>query len=274
MAWRVNEGERVALGDILAEIETDKAVTELESTASGVVLKLLMPADALVQTGELLAYIGEPGETLPEEQTAGELPAAPAPLPEEAVTTPTAERHFVPVAPVVRNLARELGVELAAVRGSGHGGVITREDVQRAQHAAPAAAAEEYLTRKQAAVARAVTQSWQEIPHIYFSAVVDMTAARRLRANAEAAGGKVSFDAIFLKALAAAINSFPIFSARLDGERIVRTAGICLAVAISVENDLYLPVISDVERKALAVVQRELADSPRRRAPARCARNN
>lgn len=147
-AWRVREGEAVKRGMVLADIETDKAVAELESTAEGVLLKHVVPAGEVVSTGEILAYIGEPGEALPSEHRGEERSEASSPLPVIAVIpsatpapatkidipsrAPAAPGESPRVSPVVRNLAAKLGVDLTKVEGTGAGGMITREDVMRA----------------------------------------------------------------------------------------------------------------------------------------------
>ena len=146
--WLVKEGEPVQRGMALAEIETDKAVAELESTAEGVLLKQVVPAGAVVATGEVLAYIGQPGESIPAGTVASE-PRAATPAPPKTVAPPAAAlipnaglppasvppvaRSAARVSPVVRNLAAKLGVDLAKVEGTGAGGTITRDDVLRAK---------------------------------------------------------------------------------------------------------------------------------------------
>ena len=146
--WRVKEGEAVKRGMVLAEIETDKAVAELESTAEGVLLKHVVPAGEVVSTGEILAYVGQAGESVPTEQPDEPRAAKPAASPPKAMPPATAPQPATKseasprpatapggsprVSPVVRNLAAKLGVDLTKVAGSGAGGMITREDVMRA----------------------------------------------------------------------------------------------------------------------------------------------
>jgi pyruvate dehydrogenase E2 component (dihydrolipoamide acetyltransferase) len=164
---------------------------------------------------------------------------------------------------MVRNLAAKIGVDLASLRGTGAGGMITREDVLNAKNAAPsapaAAEAGEQTSRGQAAVARAVTRSWKETPHLYVSMSIDMTAAVKARGDKNAQGIRPSFDAIFLKAMATAIGAVPLFAARWEGERVVKTPGINIALAVSSGNDLFLPVIRDVNVKTLETLQTEIA---------------
>lgn len=260
LAWRVQEGEQVKRGQVLADIETDKAVAELESTAEGVLLRHMVQAGVMAQTGETLAYVGQPGEAVPDGAAA---PAASGGSQSATVTAPahSTASSQVParVSPVVRNLAAKLGVNIAAIAGTGVGGVITREDVMKASRTKPGVpAAGEAALRGQAAVARAVTKSWQEIPHLYVSMTIDVTAAVKIRAAAESKSARPSFDAIFLKALAQAVAAFPLFASRWESERAVKTPGIHIALALGFGNDLFLPVIRDVDRKSLAAVQAEI----------------
>ncbi|MGD1101073.1 MAG: biotin/lipoyl-containing protein [Terriglobia bacterium] len=142
LAWKVKEGDFVKRGDVLADIETDKAVAELESTAEGVLLQCRVLAGAIARTGEVLAYVGQPGEAIIVD--VGGMPAGEDPYQRKAGghgempmgTTPSGPLR---VSPIVRNLATKLGVDLQQVKGTGAGGVITREDVQRAHGAASAA---------------------------------------------------------------------------------------------------------------------------------------
>ncbi len=262
MSWRVSEGDMVAQGDELADIETDKAVTALESTAKGVVLRLCCAAGDLVHTGDVLAYIGQAGETIEEEQ-----PKTTAVTPvTSAASAPSPPAKAVAVAPVVRNLAAKMGVDLAALSGTGQGGAITREDVMRAAReispipAIEAPPAGTPLSRGQAAVARAVAKSWSEIPHFSVTASIDMVAAKQRRADSAAAGRKLSYDAIVLKAMGQALETMPGLAATLDGERVIPAPGINLALAIDVHGELFLPVVCEVNRKSLAVIQAEIEE--------------
>jgi pyruvate dehydrogenase E2 component (dihydrolipoamide acetyltransferase) len=268
LCWRVQKGAAVKRGDILADIETDKAVAELESTAEGVLLQLVVKAGDMAHTGDILAYVGKPGEAVP---------AGP-----ETLSTPAAALSHGPAAPVaspsnveqgpsvrissmVRNLAAKLGVDLARVVGTGSGGVITREDVQRTRRelVAPATATAppvEHLSRAQAAVARAVQKSWKEIPHLSITASIDMTAVQEMRAKREVAGVRLSYDAIFLKAMARAAAEVPLVAAKLDGEKVVHPQGVHIALAVGLDNALHMPVVRDVAQKDIATVQIEIAE--------------
>lgn len=286
--WLVAEGATVARGEVLAEIETDKATVELESTAEGVLLRLVAEAGKVAHRGDILAYVGRPGEAAPEEAQVVSAPIGARGLERTSESAPTGERGAgkpVRVSPVVRNLAAKLGVDLDTVQGTGQGGIITREDVLGASRdrvpvvtppaPAPPTKGEERacapplfpgevtwaeLPRAQGGVARAVTRSWQQIPHLRISAAIDMTAAEDLRAQSETDGAKISYDALFLKALAHAIKAVPLVAARLEGERILWPSGVHIALVVGFEEDLLLPVIRDVDQKNLAALQAEIAD--------------
>jgi pyruvate/2-oxoglutarate dehydrogenase complex dihydrolipoamide acyltransferase (E2) component len=136
LAWKVKEGDFVKRGDVLADIETDKSVAELESTAEGVLLQCRVLAGATVRTGEILAYVGQAGEAIvpdvPEAPVAAESrpPKAPAPAEAPIRAEPSGASR---ISPMVRNLATKLGVDLQQVKGTGPGGIITREDVHGAR---------------------------------------------------------------------------------------------------------------------------------------------
>ena len=263
MSWMVNEGDTIALGDPLAEIETDKAVTLLESPAKGVLLKQVAVAGTIVHTGDIVAYVGVAGEVIADDLPEQTAPAAATQV-VEAPVQPGGKSSLV--APVVRNLAAKLGVDLALVQGTGVNGVITREDVMRTSKGgvvtmpAPAAIGER-LSRGQVVVARNVVKSWTEIPHLYMSASVDMTAAQRVREESAKAGKKISYDALILQAMAKAIMAMPLIGSKLDGERIIPMKGLHLALAIGIENELFLPVIRDIDKKSLPALQDEINET-------------
>ena len=102
-------------------------------------------------------------------------------------------------------------------------------------------------------------KSWREVPQFSMSITLDMTAAQRIRAQSEAEGQRPSYDAIFLKAMAGAIAAVPLMAAKLEGERVVRPQGTHIALAVAFENELFLPVIRDVERKDLRCLSSEIA---------------
>ena len=233
--WLIEPGGSVERGSLLAEVETDKAATELESAAEGVLLKQCVAAGEVAEAGQVIAWVGKAGEAAPEEEEkrgGGE----------------------ARIAPVVVNLAKKLGVDVRQVKGTGERGAVTREDVLRAARGPAAAPEGEELGAAQAAVARAVGKSHAEIPHLRIAALIDMTAARRWR---EAGAG---YDAIFVKAMAKAQEAVPAFGRRLEGQRLIAAGGVHIAVAVGFGEELVLPVVRDADKKSVGEIQREIEE--------------
>lgn len=248
VGWLKKEGEYVKRGEPLCEVETDKAVIELESVAEGVLLKQLTPADTEIDQGTIIAYIGRAGEAVPDLAQAGP-PAQQSKA--EAKTTP-AHANDAKVPLIIRNLARRFGVDVSKLTGTGAGGRITREDVMAAKNSGGLKAGDS-LSRNQSAVARRVAASQREIPPIHMVAQIEM--ARVIKARQE--NGKMPFDVFFIFALARIARDFPNFLARLDGENIVRSAAVNIACAMDLNNELFTPVIKEADKKTLAEIGRE-----------------
>jgi pyruvate dehydrogenase E2 component (dihydrolipoamide acetyltransferase) len=255
VTWLVSEGATVERGEPIAEVETDKATSELESVAGGTVLKHMVEEGAEVTQGSILAYVGEAGEEIPHVEPEPEAAREPEPGPRHAAIE-SAPR----VAPVVRNLARRLGVDLAECEGTGAGGAITREDVQRAARGSetPEPRPGEQLGRRQAAVAQAVAQSLRETPHLRLETSVDMTRVEQLRSQEKDQGREIGYDAIFLRAMALALPECPMLAAHLEAGKVVRAEGVHLALAVSSGDDLLLPVLRDVDTKSIRVIEDEV----------------
>lgn len=257
--WLVKVGDSVKRGDLLCEVETDKAVSELESIAEGTVLKLLAEPGTEIQQGTTVAYVGQPGEALEnagrKTQDVGQKPAASSPRPE-------APPQQVTVPPVVRNLAQKAGVDLSRVTGTGPGGRITREDVLRAKGAGPPPAAlpaGKVLPPIQVTVGRRVSRSHREIPPISLTAHIDMTGILRLRKGIEKkAGQKPSFDAFFVMAAATTMRKFAHFRSRLDQEHVIESDASNIGVAIGVDQQLFVPVVHGADVKGLSTIDAEI----------------
>jgi len=254
--WLVKVGDTVRRGDLLCEVETDKAVSELESIAEGTVLKLLAEPGTEIQQGTTVAYVGQPGEALEnagrKTQDAGQKPAVSSPRPE-------ASPQQVTVPPVVRNLAQKEGVDLSRVTGTGPGGRITSDDVRRAKAAGPAPAKGKPLPANQVAVGRRVSRSHREIPPISLTAHIDMTGILRLRKGIEKkAGQKPSFDAFFVMAAAITMRKFAHFRSLLDQEHVIESDASNIGVAIGVDRQLFVPVVHGADVKGLSTIDAEI----------------
>ena len=254
--WLKAEGEAVAFGEPLLEVETDKGVNEVEAMAAGVLLKRLAAEGTKVAAGDVIAWIGAAGEAVP---SAANGPARPenAPGPavrERSATSPTAQKG---IPPSLRLLAKKRGVDLAAVSGTGPGGAVTREDILLAvKQPGAGAPVRPRLSGGQAVVARKVAKSWAEKPVYHVSMRVDMSRTQSFRA-----ANPVSYDAIFVRALGMAVAELPVFRSHLEGEQIVEAADIAVAVSVAVEEDLYAPVLRAADSRSVAEISRELAEA-------------
>lgn len=305
--WVAQPGQAVAVGDVLAEIETEKAVVEYAAEVAGTVGQLLVPTGETIDVGAPIAVILEAGEgedaIAPALAAAGASPApttTPAgtePEPVPAAQNPSAEASVassppeVPASvapagaaasgrlaasPIVRRLARERGIDLARVTGTGPGGRIVRRDldgVTATAAAAPAPASTpsavpggavgtpEKLTGMRKAIARRLTESKTTVPHFYVTAHcrVDRLLALRAQVN-EAAPRKVSVNDFVLKAVAGALVDVPAANAIWGGDHILRYSGVDVAVAVAVEGGLLTPVLRGVEGLTLVQVSDAVAE--------------
>jgi len=261
--WLKKEGDPVQRGEALCEVETDKATSELESVAEGILLKQIMAAGTVVQVGQVIAYIGSSGEALPAEGQ-GENRAEAAAAPPESLESSAADTPKISL--MIRNFAQRAGVALSKVKGTGPQGQILREDVLRAKQEGgesrlpPSKPSSMVLSKNQLGVARTITRSWNEIVPINLWGTIRMTAALSLRQrHQEQTAEKLSFDAIFLYAAGQAMKEYPRFQAYYEEEKIIAGAGINVAVAVSVGEDLYIPVIPAADTKQIVQIHEELS---------------
>jgi len=269
VAWRKKPGDAVKRGDIVAEVETDKGVIEVEIFTDGVIERLLVEPGAEVPVGTPLATIREEG--IAEKPTPRIPPPAPRtpPVPAAQLLPPTppapAGAGRPRASPAARELARTLGIDLATVHGTGPGGAVTREDVDRAGAfgAAPAPAVDR-ATRMRQAIAAAMSRSKREIPHYYLATTIDLHAALTWLAERNAARPvteRLLPGVLFLKAVALALREVPELNALWVGDRAVPSASVHLGVAISLRGGgLVAPAIHDADRKGLDELMRDLGD--------------
>ncbi len=258
LAWYVDVGERVGLDEPLVEVETDKAVVDIPAPFAGVVLHHGAAAGDVIEVDALLVVVGEAGETW--EPGAGAQPtvsgdAAPivGTLDEAPATVTSAGTDEVAALPKVRRLARDLGVDLALVNGSGVGGRVTEEDVRRAMttDAGPTERVPMSPTRK--SIADHLSRSWHEIPHvtIYDAADAEPLLARR------AAGGKPLLEAMLIAALVPVLGDHPDFNAAIAGDDILYRKYYDIGVAVDTPAGLMVAVVRDAAGKSVAELDAE-----------------
>lgn len=291
--WLVAVGQSIAIGDPIAEIETEKAVVEYAAEVEGVLSQLLAEAGTTIAVGEPIAVVLAPGETASTSDfgPGGQpdlLTEAVARDPESAapvVEAPAADAPAVTngrrlfATPLVRKLAKEKGIDLGTVTGTGPGGRIVRRDLDVLPIAAaaekPVAAPSripekpvettEYtdtpLTGMRKAIARRLTESKTTVPHFYVTADCRVDALLELRRSVNDAGTvKVSVNDFVLKAVAGALVEVPAANSIWNTDSIRTFAGVDIAVAVAVEGGLLTPVLRSVESLPLSSISTQIAD--------------
>ncbi|RJQ12582.1 MAG: 2-oxo acid dehydrogenase subunit E2 [Dehalococcoidia bacterium] len=311
----VSPGDTVAIDQPIVEIETEKATLDVPSGITGTVTAVLVRAGQTIPVGQPLIEVGAgvpPASPAapPEAATASAPPpapaaappaAAPAPAPVAPTPLPTPSAPVIPptggvtpASPSVRKLAREVGVDVSRVTGSGPGGRITDDDVKRAarERSTPPSAwtagaggegrhhgfetrplpdfthwggvSREPLSRLRRTVARNMAQSWAEIPHVHLYDRADITAMealrQRFRERAKAAGGNLTISVMMLKVIAAALRAHPRLNASLDidSNELILKQYVHLGVAVDTDRGLVVPKIENVDQKNIIELSVEL----------------
>ena len=289
LQWLKKEGDRVQGGDVLASIETDKAEIELESFGAGVLRKILVAEGETVPVGKVIAIVAEPDEDISslvgaaasaapaKAQVKTSVPPAPAPPKVEAKTSPAptapaAESGWIPASPIARRMARDAGVDLAKITGSGPGGRILERDIEaflkaKAQQmgGAEVPAGEREFEDKELStirktIALRMTQSKAPIPHFTVTVEADMGEAQHLRGSLNAVdptAEKLSINHILIKAVALALKRHPLVNAAFANGKARLFTKVHIGVAVALEDGLIVPVIRDCDRKSLGEIARE-----------------
>jgi pyruvate dehydrogenase E2 component (dihydrolipoamide acetyltransferase) len=306
LQWLKKEGDRIQGGDVLASIETDKAEIELESFAAGVLRKILVADGDTVPVGKLIAIVAEPDEDIssllagvpaaatasPTAEAKAPAAAAPAPAPPappakaaapaappkaEVKTPPAApqapvESGWIPASPIARRMAREAGIDLSKVSGSGPGGRILERDVeayvaaqaQRLGGADVPTGAREFedkdLSTIRKTIASRMVQSKAPIPHFTVTVEADMGAAQDLRTSLNAIdpnAEKLSVNHILIKAVALALKRNPAINAAYHDGKARVFKRVHIGVAVALEDGLIVPVIRECDRKSLGEIAHE-----------------
>jgi pyruvate dehydrogenase E2 component (dihydrolipoamide acetyltransferase) len=276
LSWRKKAGDRVQRGDIIADVETDKADIEVEVFSAGVIEKLLVQPGEKVPVGTILAIIQEEGKPSEAPLTSKPAPTitpivAPTPSTPAFPTRPAAgaaEAARVRISPVARKLAADLGIDPASITGTGPGGRITLEDVQRAAQAgapqpAPEAAPDRQARMRQA-IATAMARSKREIPHYYLSNTIDMSRAvtwltqENVKHSVE---DRLVYGVLLLKAVALALRQVPELNSIWAGGKAVLRPDIHVGVAISLRGGgLVAPALHYTDRQSLNELMKNFRD--------------
>jgi len=303
--WLKKEGDTLESGEIMAEVETDKATMEMEVVEEGVLHKILQPEGAVVPVGMPIAIIAEEGEEVPDDYQpeGGEAPVetrseeAAVTTPAPAAVAPQAPAEEAPVAkagrikasPLARRLAKQKGINLAAITGTGPGGRIVKADIEKAVRrginlgGATAATVtppvrplpqgplpyheDEYErvenTMMRKAIARRLTESKQHVPHFYLTIDVAMDRLMDLRAQLnEAADGafRLSVNDFIIKAVAKALADVPAANASWTESHTLQHKHAHISVAVAIEGGLITPVIRFAEQKGIVDISNEVKE--------------
>jgi len=270
MAWRRSEGERVRKGEVLLEIETDKAIMEVESPESGILLKRLHAEGQTVPATCLIAVLGdgsEAAEQIGEFIQSEDATPLPQPRPVSAGTEILPPPSTLPgtgrikASPLARRLAEEKGIDLASIEGTGPDGRIEKEDVLRAVDrraaAAPSSDLVVPLSPMRRAIARRVAQSNQEVPAFSVTLSLDMTGALSRKKELQAAGILASINDLVVFGVSRVLASYPDLNAEFKGDSILRHGDINIGIVVGTEEGLYVPVVRAADRLSLEEIAAE-----------------
>ncbi len=273
----VGVGDEIKKGDVIFEIETDKATLEMESPSAGFVKYILVKVDETLPVGEPLLVLGDKDEDVPQSfvdslKGGASAPAQQgAPAAQQPVTTEPAKAEPEPAKPAgkimasprAKKLAADLGVDLAKVNGTGPAGKITEQDVKAAAESKPGATALTVvseaevklgqtipLNRLQKITAERMLKSKREIPCFYLTVRADVTKLVEQRTGMNQGGDiKVSYNDFIIKAVATGLEKYPIMTGQLEGQTIKLAETINIGLAISVTDGLVAPILKDVNKK-------------------------
>lgn len=273
--WLKREGETVERDEPIVEVMSLKVTYEVVSPASGTLYKILAPKDAEVPVGEAIAVILEPGDdiTIVEEAIKAIEKRAP-PKPPEVEKAVKEELEIKPemlrISPLAKKLAEEYGIDITKVRGTGPEGRIIKEDILRAvkelkaKVEAPPLLKEAKLiplTGIRKIIADNMTLSHRTIPHVTITMDVDATEMGKLRESFENLKGvRISYNAIFVKAVARALRDYPIFNSTMEDDQIRIFEEINVGIAVSTDYGLVVPVIHSADKKDLMEINSIIED--------------
>ncbi|MFT9296493.1 MAG: pyruvate dehydrogenase complex dihydrolipoamide acetyltransferase [Gluconobacter sp.] len=291
--WLKNEGDKVSAGDVIAEIETDKATMEVEAVDEGILGRILVQEGVEgVAVNTPIAILVEEGEDVPA-ASSGQTPAiaasvaepvaaasAPAPSAKAAPPKESSERIFV--SPLAKRMAKERGIALGTLNGTGPNGRILKRDVEKGGNAAPAAAkpvpaapiaVEGDITRvpnstMRKVIARRLTESKTQVPHFYVSVDIELDALLALRsklnATAEENSFKLSVNDMMIKAVGLALKKVPGLNVQFTDSETLHFENVDISMAVSIPEGLITPIIRNADLKSLREISREAKDLAKR----------
>ena len=286
VSWEVKIGDTVKSGDILAEVETDKATMDLENFEKGTVLHLNVEEGKTIPVESVIAVIGKEGESyedllveapvsneaeVEEQPSVANETAAAKPTPAPIVETKAANSQSngrVFASPLAKKMAEDKGIDIASVSGTGDNGRIIKRDIENFK--APATSSSSFgvesfeeipVTQMRKTIARRLAESKFTAPHFYLTMEIRMDKAIAARAEmVEYAEQKISVNDLIIKAAAVALRKHPMVNAAWMGDKIRLNKHVHIGVAVAVEDGLLVPVIKFADHKALSEISAEVKD--------------
>jgi len=287
--WHKKVGDPVESGELLAEIETDKATMEFDSFQDGVLLHIGVQTGETAPVDSILAILGEKGEDITELLKSDSAPAAPAeeiPAPKAEVaapatapapiaTAPVAEKtqndnSRVKASPLAKKMANDKGIDLGAVAGSGDGGRVVKRDIENhSGSSAPIASrsavgvesyTEENVSQMRKVIAKRLAESKFTAPHFYLTMDIDMDNAMAARASLKAKNIKVSFNDMVIKATAVSLKKHPKINSSWLEDKIRYNEHVHIGVAVAVDEGLLVPVVRHADTKLMSDINAEVFD--------------
>ncbi|NVJ06687.1 pyruvate dehydrogenase complex dihydrolipoamide acetyltransferase [Myxococcus sp. AM001] len=299
--WLKKQGDKVSSGEAVAEVETDKSNLEIEAYDDGTLAEIVVGENQMAKVGAPIAYLTAKGAKAAPSAPAAkpapsapapEKPAAPAPAAPKAAPAPAAPAQAggrrLRASPVAKKIAREKGLDLTQVSGSGPSGRVVKRDIEEALARGPAAAPAAKkapaaqpapgvrpeptvvpLSSMRKVIAQRMTEVKPGVPHFYLTIEVDMEAASKVREEAKALDLKVSVNDLIVKAVAMAVRRYPKINVSLQGDKVVQFHSVDVGIAVALEEGLITPILRDADQKGLQAIAsgvRELAERARKRA--------
>jgi pyruvate dehydrogenase E2 component (dihydrolipoamide acetyltransferase) len=304
-SWLKKPGDQIDRGEVIAQIETDKATMDLTAFEAGTLQEILAPEGSTVQIGKPVARIGsgaaasapaapaapaeapasrapeppapaQPAAPPPAHEAEPAQPAPPSPAREAEPAQPAADGK-VRASPVARHIAAEHGLDLAQIEGSGPQGRVIRSDVEAALAAGAEPAAEPrpeappapqpvageekvQLSQMRRTIARRMAESTRTVPHFFLTVTADATELVKLRKQITEQGVKVSFNDLVVKGAALALRKMPEVNVSFAEDSLIKHAQVHIGIAVATDRGLIVPVIRDVDQKALSQIAREARD--------------
>ncbi|MCD6169696.1 MAG: 2-oxo acid dehydrogenase subunit E2 [Candidatus Latescibacteria bacterium] len=251
--WLKKEGERVEKGQPLFEVASDKANFEMESPATGFLRKILYEKGQTVPVTKTIGYIADSmEEQLPEETAAVS----------ETVSSRPERKNRIKISPLARRLAEQRGIDISKINGTGPGGRITKEDVEKFQSVAKTESREVPLSAIRKIIAQRLSQSKRQAPHYYLQAEIDMSDTVRMREDLlteeeKTSSVHLSYTDAIIRATALSLEQFPVLNSTYENGKLRSFKEVNIGVAVALQEGLVVPVIKDVANKTLWQIAEE-----------------